>query len=543
MQTVGGQDDRNLGPVISSTRLEHAGLHYFGCAYWNLPPAALYEHAVTNDEASVSADGAIVASTGEYTGRSPNDKFIVDEPSTSAEVSWGDVNKPFSEEKFDRLYDRVTAYLQGSELYVQDLYAGADADYRLNVRVVTEQAWHSLFAHNMFIRPTAEERADFVPGFTVVQAPGFKAVPEIDGTNSEVAVIVNFKRKLVLVCGTAYAGEIKKSIFGVMNHILPGKGVMPMHCSANVGPEGDTAVFFGLSGTGKTTLSADASRTLIGDDEHGWSDKGVFNFEGGCYAKAINLSPTGEPEIYATTKRFGTVLENVAMDLDTHELDFDDGSHTENTRVSYPIDFIPNASATGEAGMPTNIIMLTADAFGVLPPVSKLTPEQAMYHFISGYTAKLAGTERGVTTPQAAFSACFGAPFMSRDVTVYAKLLGEKIAKHGVNCWLVNTGWSGGSYGVGKRMKLAYTRAMVTAALNGELAKVETQTDAVFGLHMPVSCPNVPDEVLDPKLTWADPAAYDAAATNLAKRFEANFAKYQSTSDASIQEAAIKVAA
>ncbi len=437
------------------------------------------------------------------------------------------MNRAFSSERFEDLHRRMSAYIQGRGIFVQDLWAGADPAYRIPIRVMTEHAWHSMFARNMFIMAPHEDLPDFVPEFTVIQMPGFHAAPDLDGTDSTVFILVDLGHRLVLIGGTSYAGEIKKSIFSVMNYLLPMQGVLPMHCSANIGPAGDAAVFFGLSGTGKTTLSADATRTLIGDDEHGWSDRGVFNFEGGCYAKVIRLSKEAEPEIYETTRRFGTVLENVMIDPDTRVLDLDDDSLTENTRAAYPIDMIPNASETGMAGHPKNIIMLTADAFGVLPPISKMTPEQAMYHFLSGYTAKLAGTEKGLgSEPQATFSACFGAPFMVMHPSVYAEMLGRKIAKHGVNCWLVNTGWSGGPFGVGERMKIGYTRAMITATLDGTLAGIDTTPDPVFGVHVPVSCPGVPDEVLNPRNTWADGAAYDSAAQDLANRFRANFGQY-----------------
>jgi phosphoenolpyruvate carboxykinase (ATP) len=423
---------------------------------------------------------------------------------------------------------------------VQDCYAGADPEHRLKVRVVTERAWHNLFARNMFIRPPRRELADFEPDFTILQAPGFEAVPEIDGSRSETVIALSFAERLVLIGGTRYAGEIKKSVFTYLNHVLPESGVLPMHCSANIGADGKAAIFFGLSGTGKTTLSADGSRTLIGDDEHGWGTEGIFNFEGGCYAKVINLSAEAEPEIYAATHRFGTVLENVVMNPETRVLRLDDGSLTENTRSCYPLDFIPNASESGMGPHPRNIIMLTADAFGVLPPISKLTPEQAMYHFLSGYTARVAGTERGLgNEPRATFSTCFGAPFMTRHPAVYAELLGKRIARHGSDCWLVNTGWSGGAYGVGKRMAIAHTRAMIRAVLDGALAGVETKPDPVFGLHVPTACPDVPEEVLNPRNTWADKQAYDEAARELAGRFAENFAKYAPHVDDKVRKAAI----
>lgn len=483
----------------------------------------LYEEAIRRREARLAHLGPLVVRTGQHTGRSPNDKFIVRESSSEDKVWWGKVNKGMAPAQFDGLHRRLLAYLQGKDLFVQDCFAGADPQYRLPIRVITETAWHSLFARDMFIRAKPEELATHVPQFTVLNAPSFHADPEIDGTRSEVFIVIHFGRKLVLIGGTQYAGEIKKSIFTVLNYLLPQQRVMSMHCSANIGPGGDAAVFFGLSGTGKTTLSADPARTLIGDDEHGWSDRGVFNYEGGCYAKVIRLSAQAEPEIYETTRRFGTILENVGFDSATGRLDLNDESLTENTRAAYPISHIPNATRDGLGGHPKNIIMLTADAFGVLPPAARLTPAQAMYHFLSGYTAKVAGTEKGVTEPQATFSTCFGAPFMALSPTVYADLLGEKIAQHKVNVWLVNTGWSGGPYGVGHRMKIAHTRAMVNAALNGGLAGVPTKPDPIFGLAVPIACPGVPAEVLDPRQTWSDPAAYDAQARKLAGMFAENF--------------------
>ncbi|MCH8030860.1 MAG: phosphoenolpyruvate carboxykinase (ATP), partial [Bacteroidetes bacterium] len=428
-------------------------------------------------------------------------------------------------EKFDGVLERMLGYLQDRDIFVRDCWAGADESYRLPVRVITESAWHNMFARNMFIQPTAQELESFEPAFTVIQVPGFHAVPESDGTNSEVCVLASFARRLVLIGGTSYAGEIKKSVFSILNYLLPAQGVLPMHASANVGPDGDSAIFFGLSGTGKTTLSADPERVLVGDDEHGWSDDGVFNFEGGCYAKAIKLSPEGEPEIYNTTKQFGTLVENVVLNED-RSIDFDDATITQNTRISYPIWMIPNASETGMGGHPKTVVFLTADAFGVLPPISKLTPEQAMYHFLSGYTAKVAGTERGVTEPIATFSACFGEPFMVLPPTRYADMLGEKIRTHGAQVFLVNTGWTGGPYGTGSRMKLAYTRRMVNAALNGELDDVEMITDPFFGLAIPVEIEGVPTEVLNPRSTWDSPDAYDAKARELAGMFADNFEKY-----------------
>ncbi len=485
--------------------------------------------------------GPLVVRTGIHTGRSPNDKFIVKEPTSQDHVWWGKTNRPIEEDRFNELHRRLTSYMQMKDVFVQDCWAGADLDYRMPVRIITETAWHNLFARNMFIRSKAEELANFKPEFTVINCPSFHAIKEVDHTNSEVFVIVNFGKKLVLIGGTVYAGEIKKSIFTVMNYLLPFKNVLPMHCSANYGPEGDTAIFFGLSGTGKTTLSADSSRTLIGDDEHGWSNNGVFNFEGGCYAKVIRLSPEAEPEIYETTRRFGTILENVGMNAITRRLDLNDSSLTENTRAAYPISHIPNASLTGVSGHPKNVIFLTADAFGVLPPISKLTPEQAMYHFISGYTARVAGTEKGVTEPQATFSTCFGAPFMAQHPGVYAGLLGQKISEHKVNCWLVNTGWSGGAYGVGERMKIGYTRAMVNAAINGKLDNVAYVEDPVFGVQIPTSCPDVPVEVLIPRNTWADKAAYDEQLKKLGGMFVKNFKDYEEGTAPEVKAAGPKV--
>ena len=516
----------NIGPVISKHGLAEQGLGGVGRVYWNLSTAQLVETAVKRNEGQLSRYGAFVALTGERTGRSPNDRFIVSDPITEDTVHWGKVNVPFDRDRFDALYGRMCAYLTGRDVFVQDCMAGADPDHHLKIRVITEGAWASHFARNMLVTPTVEESEDFQPEFTVVQVPSFAADPTRDGTRTGTFVILNMTRRMVIIGSTGYAGEIKKSIFTVLNFLLPPKGILPMHCSANIGPSGDVAVFFGLSGTGKTTLSADSSRTLIGDDEHGWSPKGVFNFEAGCYAKVINLSAEAEPEIFATTRRFGTILENVVMDGQTRRLDLCDDRYTENTRASYPLWFIPNASESGMGGHPKNIIMLTADAFGVMPPISKLTPEQAMYHFLSGYTAKVAGTEAGVTEPQATFSTCFGGPFMVRRAWEYGELLAKLMREHNTDCWLVNTGWSGGPHGVGKRMKISYTRAMVHGALDGHLAKAEFANDPVFGVAVPKTCPGVPDEVLSPRQTWADKDAYDATARKLAGMFEANFKQY-----------------
>ncbi len=514
---------RNQMPID----LEQHGIRNVENITWNLNTPALYEQVIRRREGIVSHLGPLVVRTGNYTGRSPNDKFIVQEPSSENRVWWGKVNRPMDPVHYEVLRARLMAYFQGRDLFVQDCYAGADPDYRLPVRIVTETAWHSLFARNMFRRILdPEELKNHKPEFTVINAPNFKALPEIDGTNSEAFIIVHFGKKQIIIGGSSYAGEIKKSIFSALNLVLPEQKVLSMHCSANVGKDGDTALFFGLSGTGKTTLSADPDRGLIGDDEHGWSDSGVYNFEGGCYAKVIRLSKEAEPEIFACTRSFGTILENVAIDMRTRRVDLDDATLTENTRAAYPITHIPNCVRSGVGGHPRNIIMLTADAFGVLPPISKLTPEMAMYHFLSGYTAKVAGTERGIKEPQATFSYCFGAPFMALHPTVYAELLGEKIKKHDVDCWLVNTGWSGGPYGVGSRMKIAYTRAMVRAALTGALKGVEFEADPNFKVLVPKSCPGVPENVLNPRDTWDDKAAYDAKARELAGLFKENFAEF-----------------
>lgn len=517
--------------------LENHGIRKPDNIYWSLPTPLLYEHAIRRREGRLAHLGPLVVRTGQHTGRSPKDKFVVEESENRDFVAWGKVNQPMTPDKFESLHHRLMSYLQGRDLYVQDCFAGADPAYRLPIRIVTETAWHSLFARNMFIQANSTELAQHVPEFTVIQAPNFHASPEEDGTNSEVFIVVNFARKLVLIGGTQYAGEIKKSIFSVMNYLLPFKRVLPMHCSANYGPEGDVAIFFGLSGTGKTTLSTDPSRTLIGDDEHGWSDNGIFNMEGGCYAKTIRLSATAEPDIYQACRKFGTILENVGYNTETGRIDLNDDSLTENTRAAYPISHIPRATRLGVAGHPTNIIMLTADAYGVLPPIAKLTPEQAMYHFLSGYTARVAGTEKGVTEPQATFSACFGEPFMVQPPITYAKLLGERIAEHQVDVWLVNTGWSGGPYGVGKRMNIGHTRAMISAALDGNLRTVPMRHDPVFNLSVPTSCPGVPSEVLEPRNTWEDKAAYDAQAAKLAEMFHRNFARFAGDVSREIAEA------
>lgn len=492
----------------------------------------LAEKATSRGEAMLTVDGAVRAETGKYTGRSPKDKYTVEEESTKDQIDWGKVNQPISSEVFDNLYVKVVKYLkERDELFVFKGFAGADKDSQLSIQVINEYAWHNLFAHQLFIRPTKEELASHVADFTVISAPNFKADPAVDGTASETFIIVSLEKKIILIGGTEYAGEMKKSIFGIMNYLLPQQGILSMHCSANVGEAGDVALFFGLSGTGKTTLSADPDRKLIGDDEHGWSDNGVFNIEGGCYAKTINLSAEKEPEIYNAI-RFGSVLENVAVDPETRVCDYDDGSLTENTRVAYPIQFIENIVDPSVAGHPKTIIFLTADAFGVLPPISKLTKEQAMYHFLSGFTSKLAGTERGVTEPEPVFSTCFGSPFLPLPATVYAEMLGQKIDEHGAQVFLVNTGWTGGEYGTGSRMKLSYTRTMVRAAIDGKLNNVETTQDAVFGLHIPTAVEGVPTQVLNPRDAWADKAAYDEKAAELAGLFNDNFKKFSNVSEA-----------
>ena len=514
-------------PVVHG--LKSLGLHDIGRVYANQATPVLYEEVIRRNEGVIAADGPLVVLTGHHTGRSANDKFLVDDETSHPHVWWGKVNRPFDPAKFESLYRKSLAYLQTQDLYVQDLYAGADPKHRLRVRVVTESAWHALFARTLFIRPDPKELAGFAPDFTIVHAPNCHAKPEVDGTNSETYIILDMGKRMVIIGGTSYAGEIKKSVFTAMNYLLPFKNVMPMHCSANVGKDGDVALFFGLSGTGKTSLSADPERALVGDDEHGWSDDGVFNFEGGCYAKVIRLSAEAEPDIYACTRRFGTVLENVVMDPLTRILNLDDDSITENTRAAYPLTHIANAVPSGRAGHPSNIVFLSADAFGVLPPIAKLTPTQAMYYFISGYTAKLGGTEKGLgKEPQATFSVCFGAPFMALHPTVYAKLLAERIKKHGSDVWLVNTGWSGGPYGIGSRIKIGFTRAMIKAALSGQLASVPTVMHPVFDIAVPQTCPEVPSEILDPRKTWPDPVKYDEAAASLAKRFRDNFTQFSS---------------
>ena len=505
--------------------LEKLGINAPKAIYRNLSVPALVEKALQANEGTLSETGALVVNTGKYTGRSPDDKFVVDYPSIHDEIAWGKVNVPMAPETFDKIYNKMTAYLQGRDIYIFDGFAGADPKYTQRFRIINELASQNLFIHQLLIRPEKEQLENFEPDFTIIAAPGFKCIPEIDGTNSEAAIIVSFEKKMVIIAGSQYSGEIKKSVFSVMNYLLPKNGVFPMHCSANIGADGDTALFFGLSGTGKTTLSADPERMLIGDDEHGWSDNGVFNFEGGCYAKCINLSKENEPQIWNAIK-FGALVENVVMDPETRVFDFNDGSLTENTRVGYPVEFIPNAAIPGVGGQPKTVVFLTADAFGVLPPIAKLDKDMAMFHFVSGYTSKLAGTERGITEPQATFSTCFGAPFLPLDPSVYAEMLGEKVAQSNANVYLINTGWSGGSYGVGKRMSLKYTRAMVTAALTGALDNVKFELDPIFNVYVPTECPNVPAEILNPKNTWADKAEYDKTAKMLAARFTENFKKY-----------------
>jgi phosphoenolpyruvate carboxykinase (ATP) len=531
---------KEQGRIEGQRGLEELGIRNVNTVWWNLNTPTLYEHALQRHEALLAQNGTLVVRTGQYTGRSPNDKYVVREPSSEDKIWWGNVNQPFDEERYHALRARLAAYLQGKDLYIEDCYVGADPATQLPIRVITESAWHKLFARNMFLRERDPEKlARHEPKFHVIHAPGFNADPSMDGTRSEVFVLVHFGRREAIIGGTAYAGEIKKSMFTVMNYMLPTQGVLSMHCSANYGKdENDVTIFFGLSGTGKTTLSADPHRTLIGDDEHGWSDEGVFNFEGGCYAKVIRLNPETEPEIYATTEMFGTILENVSIDTRSRWLDLDSDAFTENTRASYPLESIPNASRTGRAGHPRNIVMLTADAFGVLPPVTRMSQAQAMYHFLSGYTAKVAGTERGVTEPQATFSACFGAPFMALKPSVYADLLGAKMAKHDVQAWLINTGWSGGPYGTGQRMSLPYTRAMVRAVLDGTLSDVPMKEDPIFGVQVPESVPGVPSEVLQPRSTWPDPTAYDEQAQKLATMFVENFKPFESEVSQEVLDAA-----
>lgn len=527
----------NFGTFNGAHGAEAFGFTRLAKVHWNLQAPRLYEEALARGEAVLARGGALVAETGAHTGRSPKDKFIVRDEATRDAV-WWDNNGAMSREQFDLLLEDFIAHARGKELFAQDLYGGADPLYRVRTRVFTEYAWHSLFIRNLLIRPQWEELASFVPEMTIVDLPSFKADPARHGCRSQTVIACDFTRKIVLIGGTSYAGEMKKSVFTYLNFALPAKAVMPMHCSANAGPAGDVAVFFGLSGTGKTTLSADPHRTLIGDDEHGWGPGGVFNFEGGCYAKAIKLSREAEPEIYATTERFGTVMENVVLDDETRVPDFDDASRTENTRVAYPLDFIPNASASGRAGVPKNIVMLTCDAFGVMPPIAKLTPAQAMYHFLSGYTAKVAGTEKGVTEPQATFSTCFGAPFMPRHPSVYGNLLRELIARHDVDCWLVNTGWTGGKHGVGRRMPIRVTRRLLTAALDGSLNRADFRTDPYFGFSVPTSVPGVEPHILYPVKTWQSKADFAETAKRLVGMFRDNFEKFEAHVDADVRAAA-----
>jgi phosphoenolpyruvate carboxykinase (ATP) len=509
----------------------------------NLTAPQLALHAIRRGEAKLSEDGALIVRTGVHTGRSVADKFVVDEPETTADVWWGKINQKLDATRFAGLKHRVQAYLQGRDLFTQDLYAGADPAQRIRVRVVSTSAWHALFARNMFIRPPAKELANFQPDYVILHAPEFQADPAVDGVRSSTAIALSFAHRVIIIAGTEYAGEIKKSIFTVMNWQLPSRGLLPMHCSANIGEDGDTALFFGLSGTGKTTLSSDPHRKLIGDDEHGWGPEGVFNFEGGCYAKVINLSREAEPQIWNATHRFGTVLENVVADQ-CGRLDLTDAAFTENTRACYPIEYIPNAELSGRGGQPKNVIMLTADAFGVLPPIAKLTPAQAMYHFLSGYTARVAGTEKGMgSEPQATFSTCFGAPFLPRRPEIYGKLLEALIEQHGATCWLVNTGWTGGSYGVGKRMAIGHTRTLLRAVLDGTLKDAAFHPDPFFGLMIPRDVAGIPNEVLDPRLAWADRDAYDRTARDLVTRFESNFEIFAGAVGEDVKAVAIRAAA
>ena len=518
--------------------LRDLGLKNLGPVYWNLTTPGLYEEIVRRREGIIAHLGPVVVRTGHHTGRLPKDKFFVREPVSADKLWWGEVNKEMSEEKFNILFHRMLAYVQGKEIFVQDCFAGADKDFRRPIRVITETAWHSLFARNLFVQLKGEaDLAAHVPEFTIINVPRFQAVPELDGTHSDAFIIVNIGRKLVLIGGTHYGGEIKKSVFTIMNYLLPQARVLSMHCSANVGKDGDSALFFGLSGTGKTSLSADPERRLVGDDEHGWCEKGVFNFEGGCYAKVIRLSPTAEPEIFETTRRFGTLLENVGIGQKTRRVDLNDDSLTENTRAAYPISHIPSALREGVCGHPKNIVMLTCDAFGVMPPIARLSPAQAEYHFLTGYTAKVAGTEAGVTEPRATFSTCFGAPFMALPPHVYAELLRERIKEHNVACWLINTGWAGEPAGRTDRMSIRFSRAMVKAALTGALAGVPFERDPVFGLETPTQCPGVPPELLNPRNMARDPAEYDQRAHKLADDFRKNFKQFEKD----VPEAVLKV--
>jgi phosphoenolpyruvate carboxykinase (ATP) len=530
----------DLSSQLAAEALTGTGVHAGHPVHSNLTAPALVAESLRRREGRLSIDGSLMVETGVHTGRSVRDKFVVDEPSVTEDIWWGNINQRYGIEKFAILKVRVQAYLQGQDLFTQDLYAGADPAHRVRVRLVTTHAWSALFARNMFIRPPADELEGFEPDYVILHAPMFQTDPAIDGTRSSTTIALSFEQKIIVIAGTEYAGEIKKSIFTVMNWILPAKGILPMHCSANIGPDEDVALFFGLSGTGKTTLSSDPNRRLIGDDEHGWTETGTFNFEGGCYAKVINLSAEAEPEIHAATNRFGTVLENVIGD-EHGVLDLDNDRLTENTRSCYPVEFIPNVELSGRGGQPKNVVMLTCDAFGVLPPISRLTPAQAMYHFLSGYTALVAGTEKGLgAEPKATFSTCFGHPFLPRRPEVYGRLLAELIARHGAECWLVNTGWSGGQYGVGARMSIRHTRALVRGALDGTLLNARFRQDPFFGLSFPEHVPGVPDNVLDPRQSWADKAAYDAMAKHLVARFEENFASFEDGVGDDVREAAIR---
>jgi phosphoenolpyruvate carboxykinase (ATP) len=526
----------NIGVFNSVQGAEASGLRNLKRVYWNLEAPALYEQSLTRGETKLVQGGALLADTGVHTGRSPKDKFVVRDETTESTV-WWDNNGAITPGHFDTLLADFLAHAKGKELFAQDLYGGADPAHRVKARVFTEYAWHSLFIRNLLIRPDRGELADYIPGLTIIDLPSFKADPARHGCRTETIIACDFKRKIVLIGGTSYAGEMKKSVFTYLNYVLPAQKIMPMHCSANVGRDGDVAVFFGLSGTGKTTLSADPNRILLGDDEHGWGPSGVFNFEGGCYAKTIRLSREAEPEIFATTERFGTVLENVTIDPITRVPDFDDASRTENTRCAYPLDFIPNASATGRAGIPKNIVMLTCDAFGVLPPIAKLTPAEAMYHFLSGYTAKVAGTEKGVKDPEATFSTCFGAPFMPRHPSEYGNLLRDLIAKHSVDCWLVNTGWTGGKYGVGRRMPIRVTRRLLTAALDGSLSRADFRRDPYFGFAVPTSVPGVEPHILYPVKTWQSKAEFAETAKRLIDMFNENFKRFEGHVDSDVRSA------
>jgi len=536
--------EKEASVLKSDYGLENHGLSNLRKIYWNLPTEGLIEEAVFRSEGQISHLGAFVVNTGKKTARSANDKVIVKEPTSSDKIWWGEYNRPFNPDKFNDLYMRMQGFLQGKDVFVQDCYAGADKEYSLPIRIITEHAWHSHFARNMFILPkTAEEYRRHIPDFTVVCVPSFQGIPQMDITATNTFISLNFEQRLCIIGNTAYAGEIKKSIFTILNYLLPLNNVMPMHCSANMGDEeNDTAIFFGLSGTGKTTLSADPTRRLIGDDEHGWSDEGVFNFEGGCYAKVIRLSSTAEPQIYATTRRFGTILENVIYDPITRFIDLDDDSITENTRASYPLSYIDNAVPSKQGGHPKNIILLTCDASGVMPPIAKLTPDQTLFQFISGYTSKIAGTEVGLgKEPQITFSTCFGAPFMVHHPAVYAELLKRKIERYKSNCWLVNTGWIGGAYGVGKRISIKHTRALLNAALSGALLDVEYKTDPVFGFEVPQQCEGVPSDVLNPSKAWPDSDVYMQRYRELATRFNENFKKFEAGCSPEIKAAKPKV--